>query len=149
MKSLQLFLFGHKNAEPYLKGGLRTEFYRHGCFSVLLMFSLIHGTNADIKADKHAIRGLGGLIGRKKGAVAIYINFSGIRMVFISCHLSGNCSQVKQSLYAMQDSSIKMVVRWDNTMIFLGLHLKVANEQHIIARGYNDHIKFLLTVSSP
>lgn len=44
----------------------------------------------DIKVDKHAVGGLGGLIGRKKGAVAIYINFSGIRIVFISCHLSGS-----------------------------------------------------------
>ena len=42
-----------------------------------------------MKVDKHAVGGLGGMIGRKKGAVAMYINLSGIRMVFVSCHLAG------------------------------------------------------------
>lgn len=40
--------------------------------------------------DKYAVGGCGGLIRRKKGAVGIRINFKGIRMDFISCHLSGN-----------------------------------------------------------
>ena len=39
--------------------------------------------------DKHAVGGLGGMTGRKKGVVAMYINFIGIRMVFVSCHLAG------------------------------------------------------------
>jgi len=43
----------------------------------------------EMKVDKHAVGGCGGIIGRKKGAVAMYINFSGIRMVFVSCHLAG------------------------------------------------------------
>jgi len=42
-----------------------------------------------MKVDKHAVGGCGGIIGRKKGAVAMYINFSGIRLVFVSCHLAG------------------------------------------------------------
>ena len=42
-----------------------------------------------MKVDKHAVGGLGGMIWRKKGTVAMYINFSGIRMVFVSCHLAG------------------------------------------------------------
>jgi inositol-1,4,5-trisphosphate 5-phosphatase len=42
-----------------------------------------------MKVDKHAVGGCGGIIGRKKGAVAMYINFSGVRMVFVSCHLAG------------------------------------------------------------
>jgi hypothetical protein len=42
-----------------------------------------------MKVDKHAVGGFGGMIGRKKGAVAMYINFSGIRMVFVACHLAG------------------------------------------------------------
>jgi inositol-1,4,5-trisphosphate 5-phosphatase len=42
-----------------------------------------------MKVDKQAVGGFGGMIGRKKGAVAMYINFSGIRMVFVSCHLAG------------------------------------------------------------
>lgn len=45
--------------------------------------------NKELRVDTQAVGGCGGLIGRKKGAVAIYLNFSGIRMVFISCHLSG------------------------------------------------------------
>lgn len=69
MKSLQLFLFGQKNAVPYLR---------------------------DIKVDNYAVGGLGGLIGRKKGAVAIYINFNGICMVFISCHLSAHAHKVEK-----------------------------------------------------
>lgn len=44
---------------------------------------------AELKVDKHPVGGFGGVIGRKKGAVAISINYKGIRMVFISCHLSG------------------------------------------------------------
>lgn len=71
MKSLQLYLFGDKSSELYIR---------------------------DIKVDKEAIGGCGGLIGRKKGAVAIYIDFNGIRIVFISCHLSGELHLVHQSL---------------------------------------------------
>lgn len=39
--------------------------------------------------DKLATGGLGGLIGRKKGAVAMRMTFKRVRMLFISCHLSG------------------------------------------------------------
>lgn len=39
--------------------------------------------------DKRSIWGCGGIIRRKKGAVGIRINYKGIPMVFISCHLSG------------------------------------------------------------
>lgn len=69
MKSLQLFLFGGKKTEDYLK---------------------------DIRVDKFAVGGCGGLIGRKKGAVAIFVDFSGIRMVFISCHLSAHVHKVEE-----------------------------------------------------
>lgn len=44
----------------------------------------------ELKVDKQSIGGCGGIIGRKKGAVAIRINYKGIRLLFISCHLSGN-----------------------------------------------------------
>jgi len=40
--------------------------------------------------DKESVGGCGGIIGRKKGAVAIRITYKGIRLLFISCHLSGN-----------------------------------------------------------
>lgn len=43
----------------------------------------------EVKVDKHEVGGLGWLIRRKKGAVAIKISYKGIQMVFISCHLSG------------------------------------------------------------
>ncbi|CAD5182186.1 unnamed protein product [Musa acuminata subsp. malaccensis] len=62
MQSLQLFVFGPKNSQPFAK---------------------------ETRVDKHAVRGCGGLVGRKKGAVGVHIEFNGIRMVFISCHLSG------------------------------------------------------------
>ena len=44
---------------------------------------------AEVKVDKQSIGGCGGLMRRKKGAVAIFLNYRGIRMLFISCHLSG------------------------------------------------------------
>ncbi|KAL6637469.1 hypothetical protein ACP70R_025041 [Stipagrostis hirtigluma subsp. patula] len=53
MQSLQMFLFGARSSEKYIR---------------------------EMKVDKHAVGGCGGIIGRKKGAVAMYINFSGIRM---------------------------------------------------------------------
>lgn len=46
--------------------------------------------DAEVKVDKYSLGGLGGLIRRQKGAVAIRIDFKGILMLFISCHLSGN-----------------------------------------------------------
>lgn len=54
-----------------------------------------------MKVDKQSIGGCGGIIGRKKGAVAIRINYKGIRLMFISCHLSGNYIEIFQfwSLY--------------------------------------------------
>ncbi|RWR74242.1 type IV inositol polyphosphate 5-phosphatase 11 [Cinnamomum micranthum f. kanehirae] len=69
MQSLQLFVFGPKNSELSAK---------------------------DILIEKHAVGGLGGLIGRKKGAVAISFSFKGIRMEFINCHLSAHASNVEE-----------------------------------------------------
>ncbi|KAK9270747.1 hypothetical protein L1049_026330 [Liquidambar formosana] len=69
MQSLQLYVFGPKNSELFLR---------------------------ELKVDKHAVGGFGGLIGRKKGAVAISINYRGIRMVFISCHLSAHAHNVEE-----------------------------------------------------
>ncbi|KAJ4962814.1 hypothetical protein NE237_022753 [Protea cynaroides] len=68
MQSLQLFVFGPKNSDLF----------------------------KEIKVDKHAIGGFGGLIRRTKGAVALSISFKGIRMVFISCHLSAHASNVEE-----------------------------------------------------
>ncbi|GKV04766.1 hypothetical protein SLEP1_g16877 [Rubroshorea leprosula] len=45
---------------------------------------------------KHSVGGCGGIIGRKKGAVAMRINYKGIRMVFISCHLSAHARNVEE-----------------------------------------------------
>ncbi|XP_057973939.1 type IV inositol polyphosphate 5-phosphatase 11 isoform X2 [Malania oleifera] len=67
MQSLQLYVFGQKNSESFIR---------------------------ELKVDKHAVGGLGGLIRRKKGAVAISINYKGIRMLFISCHLSAHARNV-------------------------------------------------------
>ncbi|KAF9610003.1 hypothetical protein IFM89_019643, partial [Coptis chinensis] len=66
MQSLQLFVFGPKNFDPL------------------------------INKDKYSTGGLGGLIRRKKGAVAISISFKGIRLVFICCHLSAHARHVEE-----------------------------------------------------
>ncbi|KAJ0967688.1 hypothetical protein J5N97_024605 [Dioscorea zingiberensis] len=69
MQSLQLFLFGRKNSEIHMK---------------------------EMKVDKHAVGGCGGFRRRKKGAVAIYININGVRMVFVCCHLSAHADKVEK-----------------------------------------------------
>ncbi|XP_043713825.1 type IV inositol polyphosphate 5-phosphatase 11 [Telopea speciosissima] len=69
MQSLQLFVFGPKDSDLLIK---------------------------EIKADKQALGGFGGLIRRKKGAVALSISFKGIKMVFISCHLSAHARNVEE-----------------------------------------------------
>ncbi|KAF7829708.1 type IV inositol polyphosphate 5-phosphatase 11 [Senna tora] len=69
MQSLQLYLFGQKNSGSFIK---------------------------EINVDKESVGGCGGIIGRKKGAVAIRINYKGIRMVFISCHLSAHARNVEE-----------------------------------------------------
>lgn len=86
MQSLQMYLFGAKSSESYIR---------------------------EIKVDEHAVGGCGGVIGRKKGAVAMYINFSGIRMVFVSCHLAAHehkvekrnseCQHISHSLFSKND----------------------------------------------
>ncbi|XP_051123952.1 type IV inositol polyphosphate 5-phosphatase 11 [Andrographis paniculata] len=67
MQSLHLYMFGSKKCSIYVK---------------------------DIKVDKQGVGGCGGLIGRKKGAVAIKITYKGIPMIFISCHLSAHGHKV-------------------------------------------------------
>ncbi|XP_062157551.1 type IV inositol polyphosphate 5-phosphatase 11 [Alnus glutinosa] len=69
MQSLQLYVFGPKNSGSLVK---------------------------ELQVDKHSVGGFGGLIRRKKGAVAIRINYKGIRMEFISCHLSAHASKVEE-----------------------------------------------------
>ncbi|MED6182915.1 hypothetical protein PIB30_033139 [Stylosanthes scabra] len=69
MGSLQLYLFGPSNARSSI---------------------------TELKVDKESIGGFGGIIGRKKGAVAIRINYKGIRIVFISCHLSAHAKKVEE-----------------------------------------------------
>ncbi|KAL9172522.1 hypothetical protein ABFS82_03G053700 [Erythranthe guttata] len=69
MQSLQLYMFGSKNSELHIK---------------------------ELRVDKQGIGGCGGLIRRKKGAVAIRITYKGINMVFISCHLSAHARNVEE-----------------------------------------------------
>ncbi|XP_034675189.1 type IV inositol polyphosphate 5-phosphatase 11 [Vitis riparia] len=69
MQSLQLYVFGQKmNSELFIN---------------------------ELKVDKHAVGGFGGLIRRKKGAVAVNIIYKGIRMLFICCHLSAHAGNVE------------------------------------------------------
>ncbi|ESQ30861.1 hypothetical protein EUTSA_v10011683mg [Eutrema salsugineum] len=69
LQSIQLYLFGPKNSQTLVK---------------------------ELKAERHSVGGFGGLIGRKKGAVAIRINYDDIKMVFIACHLSAHANKVDQ-----------------------------------------------------
>ncbi|XP_027148233.1 type IV inositol polyphosphate 5-phosphatase 11 [Coffea eugenioides] len=69
MQSLQLFVFGPKHSQQFVRG---------------------------IKVDKQPVGGLGGLIGRKKGAVAIRIKYKGIQMLFVSCHLAAHVGNVEE-----------------------------------------------------
>ncbi|KAL5704916.1 hypothetical protein ACHQM5_023275 [Ranunculus cassubicifolius] len=79
MQSLQLFVFG---AKPY-----------------------DHLIIKDIKIDKYDVGGLGGLLGRKKGAVAISITVRRIQMLFISCHLSAHAHNVEERNSQLRDIS--------------------------------------------
>ncbi|CAK9171773.1 unnamed protein product [Ilex paraguariensis] len=69
MQSLQLYVYGPKNSDLFI---------------------------TELKVDRHAVGGFGGLIRRKKGAVAVRINYKGIHMVFISCHLSAHAHNVEE-----------------------------------------------------
>ncbi|KAK4276618.1 hypothetical protein QN277_014746 [Acacia crassicarpa] len=69
MQSLQLYLFGPKNAGSFIR---------------------------ELKVDKQSVGGCGGIIGRKKGAVAIWINYKSIRMMFVCCHLSAHAGRVEE-----------------------------------------------------
>ncbi|KAJ4701869.1 Inositol polyphosphate 5-phosphatase [Melia azedarach] len=69
MQSLQLYVFGPKNSESFIK---------------------------ELKVDKYSAGGFGGLIRRKKGAVGIRIRYKGIGMEFISCHLSAHARNVEE-----------------------------------------------------
>ncbi|RWW80465.1 hypothetical protein BHE74_00011185 [Ensete ventricosum] len=96
MQSLQLFVFGPKNSEPYAKG---ESTQKEGAATRTLLAASadkISSTMAETRVDKHAVRGCGGLVGRKKGAVGVHIEFNGIRMVFVSCHLSAHARNVEE-----------------------------------------------------
>ncbi|KAG9148095.1 hypothetical protein Leryth_003665 [Lithospermum erythrorhizon] len=70
MRSVQLYVFGTKNSGLLIK---------------------------DLKADKLALEGFGGcFLRRNKGAVAIRLNYKGIRLKFISSHLSAHARNVEK-----------------------------------------------------
>ncbi|KAL5558108.1 hypothetical protein UlMin_034319 [Ulmus minor] len=69
MQSLQLYVFGPKDSDLFIK---------------------------ELKVQKHSVGGCGGLIGRKKGAVAIRIRYKSIQMMFVSCHLSAHAHKVEE-----------------------------------------------------
>ncbi|KAL2459157.1 Type I inositol 1 [Forsythia ovata] len=69
MQSQQLFIFGSKSSHLFI---------------------------GEVEIDKHDAGGCGGLIRRKKGAVAISIRYKGIQLVFISCHLSAHVHNVEE-----------------------------------------------------
>jgi hypothetical protein len=117
MQSLQLYVFGPKNSGSLVKGKLwfgsdnrheSSQFSPQGqlwligiiflfltndhIIASILFLLILKNRFVELQVDKHSVGGFGGLIRRKKGAVAIRINYKGIRMEFISCHLSGKFS---------------------------------------------------------
>ncbi|KAJ4831780.1 hypothetical protein Tsubulata_039052 [Turnera subulata] len=66
------------------------------CSLFIYMYLGLRIHSCSLKVDKHSIGGFGGLTNRKKGAVAIRINCNGIRIVFISCHLSAHANNVEE-----------------------------------------------------
>ncbi|CAN7139215.1 unnamed protein product [Brassica rapa subsp. narinosa] len=96
LQSIQLLLFGPKNSQPLVK---------------------------DLKAESQSVGGCGGLIGRKKGAVAIRINYGDIKIVFISCHLSAHANKVDQrneELRRISSSLISKDKRTHDLIVWLG-----------------------------
>ncbi|KAJ8772800.1 hypothetical protein K2173_027977 [Erythroxylum novogranatense] len=75
MQSLQLYVFGPQNSGLFIR---------------------------ELTVDKHSFGGFGGLIRRNKGAAAIRINYKGIVMVFISCHLSAHAHNVEERNWQCQ-----------------------------------------------
>ncbi|XP_047328771.1 type IV inositol polyphosphate 5-phosphatase 11 [Impatiens glandulifera] len=76
LQSLQLYVFGPKNSQMFVK---------------------------ELKRDKYATGGWGGMINRKKGAVAIRINYKAFRLEFISCHLSAHAKNVEERNSQLRD----------------------------------------------
>ncbi|CAN7082908.1 unnamed protein product, partial [Brassica oleracea var. botrytis] len=96
LQSIQLLLFGPKNSQPLVK---------------------------ELKAESQSVGGCGGLIGRKKGAVAIRINYDDIKIVFISCHLSAHANKVDQrneELRRISNSLISKDKRTHDLIVWLG-----------------------------
>ncbi|KAK9143428.1 hypothetical protein Syun_012828 [Stephania yunnanensis] len=107
-------------------------FYSFGCFFFLLQVEALIGTHSlmgesvmqslaelfvfgpknyelfleDFRVDNYAVDGFEGLIRRKKGVVAVRIDFKGVNMLFICCHLSGNIAD-----YFYGDEDTEAVVK--------------------------------------
>ncbi|GLJ22729.1 hypothetical protein SUGI_0428220 [Cryptomeria japonica] len=71
IQSLQLYIFGRKYWDPLIR---------------------------DVRVDKIRSGGLGGVMGRRKGAVAISFNFMHASFIFISCHLARTFKGVRMSI---------------------------------------------------
>ncbi|CAH2035887.1 unnamed protein product [Thlaspi arvense] len=96
LQSIQLYLLGPKNSQTLVK---------------------------ELKAERHSVGGCGGLIGRKKGAVAIRINYDDIIMVFISCHLSAHANKVdkrNEELRHISNSLLSRDKRTRDLTVWLG-----------------------------
>ncbi|XP_057872973.1 type IV inositol polyphosphate 5-phosphatase 11 [Cryptomeria japonica] len=69
MQSLRLYIFGRKSLDSLIR---------------------------DVRVDKIKGGGLGGVVGRQKGAVAISFDFINTSFIFISCHLAPHQSNVEE-----------------------------------------------------
>ncbi|XP_009365619.2 type IV inositol polyphosphate 5-phosphatase 11 [Pyrus x bretschneideri] len=78
MQSIHLYVFGPKDSDLFIR---------------------------ELKMDKRSVGCFGGLLRRKKGAVAIHLYYKGIPMVFISCHLSAHAHNVEKRNSEFRDVS--------------------------------------------
>ncbi|KAF8083763.1 hypothetical protein N665_0753s0002 [Sinapis alba] len=122
LQSIQLFLFGPKNSQLLVK---------------------------ELKAESQSVGGCGGLIGRKKGAVAIRINYDDIKIVFISCHLSAHANKVDQrneELRRISNSLLSKDKRTHDLIVWLGdLNYRIQDVSNRPARSLiQNHLQSVL-----
>ncbi|KAJ0228956.1 Type IV inositol polyphosphate 5-phosphatase 11 [Hirschfeldia incana] len=122
LQSIQLFLFGPKNSQPLVK---------------------------ELKTESQSVGGCGGLIGRKKGAVAIRINYDDIKIVFISCHLSAHANKVDQrndELRRISNSLLSKDKRTNDLIVWLGdLNYRIQDVSNRPARSLiQNHLQSVL-----
>ncbi|XP_012451277.1 type IV inositol polyphosphate 5-phosphatase 11 [Gossypium raimondii] len=113
MQSLQLYVFGTKNSYMFVE---------------------------EMKVDKHGVGGCGGMRRRKKGAVAISINYKGLKLVFITCHLSAHARNVEERNSQCRHISHSLFSKYCNNPYTTPAHITVwLGDLNYRLQGINTH----------